>query len=254
MAETITRQYLDMEGLTLYDTKSKDRTNQAITTAVANADHLKRTIVDELPEIASADQNTIYMVKIIDGSGNQKYEEFMLIDDAFEKIGDSAVDLTDYATKAEVQTAKGEAQSYADGLASNYATAEQGTKADSALQKADIEEGATNGTIKVKGDDVIVHGLGTAAYKAEDYFDKAGVGAEEAGKVVGVASNTKDDNTVFGAKAYADDKVTSLANGTVATNASDIATLKSQVATLESVNYTAITEEQINTLFTTQTV
>jgi hypothetical protein len=37
-------------------------------------------------------------------------------------------------------------------------------KADSALQASDIAEGATNGTISVKGTDVPVHGLGSAAY------------------------------------------------------------------------------------------
>lgn len=36
--------------------------------------------------------------------------------------------------------------------------------ADSALQKADITEGTGNGTIKVDGTDVSVHGLGSAAY------------------------------------------------------------------------------------------
>ncbi len=37
-------------------------------------------------------------------------------------------------------------------------------KANSALQKADITEGTGNGTIKVDGTDVSVHGLGSAAY------------------------------------------------------------------------------------------
>ena len=37
-------------------------------------------------------------------------------------------------------------------------------KANSALQKADITEGTANGTINVKGTDVSVHGLGSAAY------------------------------------------------------------------------------------------
>lgn len=53
------------------------------------------------------------------------------------------------------------------------------TKADSALQASDIKEGATDGTVSVKGTDVKVHGLGTAAYKADTDFDEAGA-AEEA--------------------------------------------------------------------------
>ena len=81
------------------------------------------------------------------------------------------------AKLADVYEAKGaeaRAKAYADGLAGNYATAAQGAKADSALQKADITEGATNGTVAVKGTDVKVHGLGSAAYVAADSFDAAG--------------------------------------------------------------------------------
>ena len=48
---------------------------------------------------------------------------------------------------------------------SAYATAAQGTLADSALQKADIVTGSANGTISVDDDDVAVKGLGSAAYK-----------------------------------------------------------------------------------------
>lgn len=103
-------------GYGITDAYTKTEVDSAITTAVANAEHLKRSIVDVLPEVASADTHTIYMVAITGGDGNQKYEEFMLINGAFEKIGDSAVDLTDYATKTEVATAKSEANTYADGL------------------------------------------------------------------------------------------------------------------------------------------
>lgn len=46
--------------------------------------------------------------------------------------------------------------------------------ADSALQAADIAEGATNGTISVDGTDVSVHGLGSAAYADTTAFDAAG--------------------------------------------------------------------------------
>ena len=50
-------------------------------------------------------------------------------------------------------------------------------KADTALQKADIVEGTANGTIKVDGDDVAVHGLGTAAYTAATDYATAAQGA-----------------------------------------------------------------------------
>ena len=43
---------------------------------------------------------------------------------------------------------------------------------------ADIVEGTANGTIKVDGDDVAVHGLGTAAYTAATNYATAAQGAK----------------------------------------------------------------------------
>lgn len=54
--------------------------------------------------------------------------------------------------------------------ASAYATAAQGTTADSALQPEDIVTGTTNGTISVDGTEVPVAGLAGAAYKSADYY------------------------------------------------------------------------------------
>ena len=193
-----------LAGYGIGDAYTKVQTDSAIQTAVANADHLKREIVSVLPEVEEADENTIYMVGTGTGSEDSVYEEYMIINGGFEKIGSSEVDLTNYALKSEVATAKSEAiatagtnadskiaakvgdvgsdtvkdyvdqaeadaissaKSYADSLASNYATAAQGAKADTALQKADITSGSANGTISVDGSDVSVKGLGDVAYK-----------------------------------------------------------------------------------------
>ena len=123
---------------------------------------------------------------------------------------------TDATTKA--NAALESAKTYSNGLAKNYATAAQGTKADSALQKADITTSTTNGSISVKGSDVVVAGLKSAAYTEASSFEKAGA-----------------------AKALEDGQVT--------TNKNDITTLKAKVDTLESVKYTAITNEEIDALF-----
>ena len=77
----------------------------------------------------------------------------------------------------EAKGAEDRAKAYADGLAKNYATAAQGAKADTALQAADITTGGANGTIAVKGTDVAVKGLGSAAYVAADSFDASGSAA-----------------------------------------------------------------------------
>lgn len=211
------------------DAYTKGQADSAIAAAVAAAPHLKRSIVEDLPEVGSADANTIYMVGTGAGSEDSAYEEYMLINGAFERIGTSDVDLTDYAKKTDVTAAinnldKTDAAvanqyvssvSQTDGVitvtrqtlpvrsvtegtangtilvngsavnvhglgsaaytpSSNYATAAQGLKADSALQKADITIGTANGTIAVDGTDVSVKGLGTAAYAATTAFDAAG--------------------------------------------------------------------------------
>lgn len=229
------------------DAYTKGQADSAIAAAVAAAPHLKRSIVEDLPEVGSADANTIYMVGTGAGSEDSAYEEYMLINGAFERIGTSDVDLTDYAKKTDVTTAINNldktdsavanqyvssvsqdngvitvarqtlpVRSVTEGTAngtilvngsavnvhglgsaaytpsSNYATAAQGTKADSALQKADITTGSANGTISVDGSDVSVKGLGTAAYAATTDFDAAG----------------KADSALASAKSYAESLLT----------------------------------------------
>lgn len=183
-----------LAGYGITDAYTKAEANSAITTAVANASHLKREVVSALPAVSEANDNTIYMVAKTDGAGNQKYDEYLLVNGAFEKIGDTTVDLTDYAKTSEVTSAIGtaktqittaykaadtttlqSAKTYADGLADNYATAAQGAKADSAVQK--VKEGTTNGTILVDGTSVAVHGLGSAAYANTSSFETAGAAA-----------------------------------------------------------------------------
>lgn len=239
-----------LAGYGITDAYTKGETDSAIATAVAAAPHLKRTIVEQLPEVEGADENTIYMVGTGAGSEDSAYEEYMVINGAFEKIGSSKVDLTNYAEKTYVDAAKEEAistaandtttkadaaeqnaKTYANDLiagldvedtaqsgkyvsavaevdgkiqvtradlptapaittgttsgtikvgeeevavaglksaayteSSDYATAAQGLKADSALQKEDITTGSAQGTISVDGSNVQVNGLGSAAY------------------------------------------------------------------------------------------
>ena len=261
-----------LAGYGIADAYTKAQTDTKISEAVANAHHLKREIVDALPAVSAANEDTIYMVPkaagVVGNEAGNGYTEHMLINGKFEQIGDTAVDLTNYATKAyadgkanealttaksyaseqataaktaaiaaaaedaktkadaaqaaaiaaaatDAQTkasaaqaaaektaaadatkkadaALASAKTYSDGLAKNYATAAQGAKADTALQVADVAEGTANGTIAVKGTDVSVHGLGSAAYTASSAYDKAGAAA------------TAETN----AKKHADDKIT----------------------------------------------
>lgn len=234
-----------LAGYGIGDAYTKAQADSAIRSAIATSGHLKRTIVTQLPEASAADEHTIYMIKKSSPDGNNAYDEYMVVNESgtkkLEKVGDSKVDLTNYATKTEVQTAKSQAistasgdattkankaledaKTYANGLAKNYATAAQGAKADTALQKSNITSGSTNGSISVGGSDVPVKGLGSAAYVATTAFDAAGV---------------------------AESKVNALSTGQVTTNKNNIASLRTDVDNLKATTYVAITTDEINALF-----
>lgn len=71
---------------------------------VANAEHLKREIVNVLPSDTKASDNIIYMLKVESTTGNDKYQEYMKIDGTVQMVGDTSVDLTDYAKSTDIPT------------------------------------------------------------------------------------------------------------------------------------------------------
>ena len=94
----------------------KGETDSKIAAAVAGASHLKRSIVAALPDVGSADENTIYMVAKEGEPGEQDgYNEYFVIEGAWEKIGDTVVDLTEYAKTSEVTSAIGAAKTELQG-------------------------------------------------------------------------------------------------------------------------------------------
>lgn len=283
-----------LAGYGIADAYTKGEADTAIATAVNEAGHLKRSIVDSLPAVGEADEHTIYMVpKQVGVAGNEtgnSYLEYMLVDGKFEQIGDSTVDLTDYAKTADVTdavaTAKSEAIAAAkadatsqiealdvDDIAENgkyvsavsevdgkivvtradlpaaatlvtgtengtvkfngtdvavkglggaaftpvsdYATATQGAKADSAIQVADVAEGSVNGTIAVKGADVKVHGLGSAAFVDTSEFDKAGAADEALGAAKSYADGLAGNYATAAQGEKADQAIEALTWGTL---------------------------------------
>lgn len=56
---------------------------------ISAAGHIKKSIVETLPEAKDAKDNIIYMVKKVTPDGTNLYDEYMLISGAMEKIGDT---------------------------------------------------------------------------------------------------------------------------------------------------------------------
>ena len=80
---------------------SKKEVETYVAQQIAGAEHLKRVVVEQLPDVSVAQANTIYMIKKTSGGiaswGKNIYEEYMVIEGEWELLGNSQVDLTDYA-------------------------------------------------------------------------------------------------------------------------------------------------------------
>ena len=176
-----------LEGYGITDAYTQTQTDSKIAEAIAAAPHLKREIVEELPAVGSADANTIYMVPddgTISDPGEQTshYNEYMLINGAFELIGTSQVDLNGYATETFVTNAINALDVADAAVANQYVSQVVQTDGKIAVTRAalpvtSVTEGSANGTIAVNGADVNVHGLGSAAYTNADDYEDAGTAA-----------------------------------------------------------------------------
>ena len=93
-------EYVTEEQLLAKDYATKTYVGEQI----VNAEHLKREIVTVLPSDTEASDNIIYMLKVESATGNDKYQEYMKIDGTVQMIGDTSVDLTDYAKTSDIPT------------------------------------------------------------------------------------------------------------------------------------------------------
>lgn len=102
-----------------------------------------------------------------------------------------------------------------------------------------LDEGSTNGTVAFNGEDVAVHGLGSAAYTESSAYDAAGAAAGVQTTLTGTASDASTVNTIHGAKKYADEKAAA-AQTAAEGHADDL------IAALDSDGQTAGTGEVIS--------
>ena len=126
------------------DVYTKDEADLAIDAAVAGASHLTRQIVtaQELAAFianpATASDNVIYMQKFSSGEGKDNYKEYMRFGTegnySIELIGDTSVDLTDYAKTADVNTTL---ESYAKTTVTDNLATQITANATAISQKAD---------------------------------------------------------------------------------------------------------------------
>lgn len=106
MILTISNKEVDV----LVPTKTSELTNDSqyvkqseIPSLVAEYGKMKKQIVDTLPDVAGADDNTIYLVPKTDNVEQDGYNEFLKISGKWEKIGDTGtVDLSGYLKESDM--------------------------------------------------------------------------------------------------------------------------------------------------------
>ena len=245
-----------LAGYGISDAYTKGQTDSKIAEAVAAAPHLKRTIVEDLPDTGEADENTIYMVpqgggSVDDpGTSTSHYNEYMLINGEFELIGSSQVDLSGYATETFVTGAINALDVADSAVANQYVSQVVETDGKIAVTRVplpvtSVTEGSANGTIAVNGADVNVHGLGSAAYTNAAAYETAGAAAAavaaldkadyaQEGQYVSAVSQENGVITVQRAALPTSPKITTGGtNGTIKVGEEEVA-----VAGLKSAAYT----------------
>jgi hypothetical protein len=105
--------------------------NRAVTAAIGNLTGFKvsyGTGPDNHPDEEHPDNRTLYLVKIDDASGEDKYKEWIYsVDDTWECIGSTSVNMDDYVRK--VQGADG-----------NLGVIKEGTLADSGISADEVDD------------------------------------------------------------------------------------------------------------------
>ena len=227
MAETNTNiQYLDMDGLFLYDSLVKAKIANDVKANEYDDTALKARVV--------ANENAITVLNG-DGEGSVKKQ----VNDAVTKIVADAPE--SYDTLKEISDW---IDSHADSAATMNSQINT-NKTDIATLKAligELPEGAESTTIVA----YIAEAIGASQ---TDLTSAIATAKSEAISTAATDATTKADKALADSKTYTDGKVKELTDGQVTTNKTDIAALQTKVATLEGITYTPITEAEINALF-----
>ena len=203
---------------------------------IGSAGHLKREIVEALPLESTADVDTIYMIKKSGGLVDQDhYEEYMVINGAWELIGDTYVDLSNYATTEyvdqEIEAVEGAIALKADQSALDTANEEIAKKADSETVNSALEAKADKTQVATD----IANAIAPLAVKTEiEEALAAKANAEDVYSKSDVYNKTEIDGALElkADKSYVDD---------------ELATKADEATTLEGYGITdAYTKEQVD--------
>lgn len=99
-----------------------------IATAIANANHLSYQVVQTLPTVSNAANNVVYLVRNDQTTGDNLFDEYMLVNSNLEKIGGFTANLNNYVTTTTFNSTVQNLQNDIAGLEANllnYVTLDQ---------------------------------------------------------------------------------------------------------------------------------
>lgn len=174
-------------------------TSSELADAIAAAPHMKRSIVTTLPALSDADELTIYM--LASGSEDQnRYTEYVKVNDKWEKLGGSTVDLSDYYKKSEVDSKVKTATDAASAASSAATAAETNAKSYADQKFVPLAGGTMTGKLVLSGDPT-----NSSEAATKNYVDSVASGVTPEGMIT------------------ATDITTGSANGTIAVKNTDVA-------------------------------
>lgn len=91
-----------VNNLSNYYLKTEAYNKNEINSMIGNITTMAVVVVDELP--ATGEEKTIYLAPKAEGENQNAKDEYLWINGAFEKIGDTTIDLSNYALKSEIPT------------------------------------------------------------------------------------------------------------------------------------------------------
>lgn len=84
----------DKKKLDAFSSAGTYATQTYVSQQIAAAGHITKSIVKTLPEASAAKENVIYMIKKTTASGDNAYDEYMLVADKLERVGDTQADIS----------------------------------------------------------------------------------------------------------------------------------------------------------------
>lgn len=133
-----------VNNLTNYYTKTNTYTKTEVNDLINGITSMNVAVVTALPT-SGISTTTIYLVPKSTSQTNNAYDEYLYVNSKWEKIGDTTIDLSNYALKSEIPTVTND---LTDTLKSNYDSAythSQSTHAPSNAQANVLEKVKVNG-------------------------------------------------------------------------------------------------------------